>query len=199
MGNYISPACRITKIPWWGIGLTSPYRIPCSGSFIRPSASISYGISFLSALFAKYSESLHGSSLEKVVLGSSNGSIEVEAPGLDRVRNNLSRLERLREVSLDGEGVATADTPGSVRRTCPGKYDRIVVKLRPYCHRPLSWSVENSSILRVLHSFIYLNWSYNVITLGIRGLDLSKNLLPSWDVIAAITSELPNLQRLALK
>ena len=33
----------------------------------------------------------------------------------------------------------------------------------------------------------------------IRGLDLSKCLIPSWDVVADIAAELPNLQRLALK
>lgn len=33
----------------------------------------------------------------------------------------------------------------------------------------------------------------------IRGLDLSMNLLPSWDDVALISSELPSLERLALK
>lgn len=35
--------------------------------------------------------------------------------------------------------------------------------------------------------------------LGIRGLDLSKNLLPSWDVVASIVEELPVLEAIALK
>ena len=34
---------------------------------------------------------------------------------------------------------------------------------------------------------------------GIRGLDLSKNLLPSWDTVALIASELPALETLAVK
>lgn len=95
---------------------------------------------------------LHGSGLEKVVLGSSNGAIEVEVVGLDRIRGELAQLERLREVSLDARGVASADPPGAISKACP----------------------------------------------GIRGLDLSKNLFPSWDVVSAIVRELPNLQRLAL-
>ncbi|KZT69805.1 RNI-like protein [Daedalea quercina L-15889] len=126
--------------------------VPNAGSFIRPSSNISYGHSFLEALASKYIDVPHGSGLEKVVLGSSNGTIEVEAVGLDRIRGKLAHLERLREVSLDGEGVASADPPGAIAKACP----------------------------------------------GIRGLDLSKNLFPSWDVISTIVCELPNLQRLAL-
>ncbi|OBZ69257.1 Tubulin-specific chaperone E [Grifola frondosa] len=125
--------------------------IPNSGSFIRPSPAISYGRSFLTALVAKYVELPHGIS-ERVILGSSGGAIEVEAVGLDKIRGNLCHLERLREVSLDNEGVSSADTPGTIERTCP----------------------------------------------GIRGLDLSKSLIPSWEVVSHIVSELPNLQRLAL-
>ena len=37
------------------------------------------------------------------------------------------------------------------------------------------------------------------LTIGIRGLDLSKNLFPSWDVVTLIVAELPQLERLALK
>ncbi|OCH92105.1 RNI-like protein [Obba rivulosa] len=126
--------------------------VPNSGSFIRPSPAISYGTSFMTALVSKYVESTHGAAAEKVILGSSGGAIEVEAVGLDKIRNKLSRLERLREVSLDNEGVASADEPGTIKRTCP----------------------------------------------NIRGLDLSKNVIPTWDVVALITQELPHLERLAL-
>ncbi len=96
--------------------------VPNSGSFIRPTAAgVSYGVSFLRALTAKYIEIPHGSaSLEKVILGSSGGAIEVEAVGLDKIRNKLARLERLREVSLDNESVSSADPPGEISRTCPG-------------------------------------------------------------------------------
>lgn len=72
-------------------------------------------------MYAKYIEMPHGEALEKLILGSSHGAIEVEAVGLDRIRSKLARLERLREVSLDGESVAAADPPGAVADTCSGK------------------------------------------------------------------------------
>ncbi|EEB93744.1 hypothetical protein MPER_07563 [Moniliophthora perniciosa FA553] len=56
---------------------------------------------------------------EKVVLGSSNGAIEVEAVNLDKIREKFSNLERLREVSLENELIARADPPGMIRKTCP--------------------------------------------------------------------------------
>ncbi|KAG1761681.1 hypothetical protein EDD22DRAFT_1031527 [Suillus occidentalis] len=128
-------------------------RVPHSGSFIRPSPSICYGYTFLQALKNKYVEAVHGTaSQEKVVLGSSNGAIEVEAVDLDKIRSKFSNLERLREVSLDYEMVSTGNKPGEILSTCP----------------------------------------------NIRGLDLSATLLSSWDVVAMITTELHQLERLAL-
>ncbi|KAF9246350.1 hypothetical protein BU15DRAFT_40093 [Melanogaster broomeanus] len=95
-------------------------RIPNAGSFIRPSASLCFGYSFLTALTTKYVEVEHGSTtLEKVILGSSKGAIEVEAVGLDKIRRNLGALERLREASLDNEVVATGDPAGKIFDTCP--------------------------------------------------------------------------------
>ncbi|KAJ7681776.1 hypothetical protein B0H17DRAFT_1075669 [Mycena rosella] len=96
-------------------------RIPNAGSFIRPTTGISYGSSFLKALYSKYVELPHGStSQEKVMLGSSNGAIEVEAVDLDKIRGKFANLDRLREVSLDSENVSGYDEPtGTVRTTCP--------------------------------------------------------------------------------
>nr|VWO94838.1 Adenylate cyclase [Ganoderma boninense] len=126
---------------------------PNGGSFIRPTAAITYGLSFLTALTSKYIEVPFGdNSSEKVILGSSGGAIEVQAVGLNKIRNKLARIERLREVSLDDENVSRADPPGEIHKTCP----------------------------------------------GIRGLDLSKNLIPSWDIVADIAIEMPNLRRLRL-
>ncbi|KAJ6525499.1 hypothetical protein DFH09DRAFT_1046450 [Mycena vulgaris] len=129
-------------------------RVPNAGSFIRPTAGISYGTSFLKALYSKYVELPHGSgSQEKVLLGSSNGAIEVEAVDLDKIRGKFANLDRLREVSLDSENVCGYDEPaGTIRTTCP----------------------------------------------NIRGLDLTTSLIPSWDMVALISAELPALQRLAL-
>lgn len=79
-------------------------------------------MTFLTALTAKYVELPRGDrSSEKVILGSSGGAIEVEAVNLDKIRGKLAHLERLREVSLDGECVSKADPPGEIRRTCPGE------------------------------------------------------------------------------
>ncbi|KAJ7864819.1 hypothetical protein B0H14DRAFT_2440573, partial [Mycena olivaceomarginata] len=96
-------------------------RVQNAGSFIRPTPSISYGTSFLKALYSKYVELPHGSeSQEKVLLGSSNGAIEVEAVDLDKIRGKFAHLDRLREVSLDNENVSRYDEPpGTIRATCP--------------------------------------------------------------------------------
>ncbi|PFH54254.1 hypothetical protein AMATHDRAFT_135907 [Amanita thiersii Skay4041] len=127
--------------------------VPGTGSFIRPSAKIFFGKSFLDALFSKYIEAPHGpDSQEKVVLGSSNGVIQVEAVRLDKIRSKLADFGNLREVGLDKEYVSKADPPGTILKACP----------------------------------------------NICGLDLSGSLLPSWDSVALVTSELSSLQRLAL-
>lgn len=97
-------------------------RVPNAGSFIRPSPSISYGRSFLNALRTKYIEAQHGTATqEKVILGSSNGAIEVEVVNLDKIRGKFARIERLREISVDFEMVAHADAPGDIRGTCPSR------------------------------------------------------------------------------
>lgn len=56
-------------------------------------------------------------------MGSSNGAIEVEAVGLDKIRSRLGDLSRLRDVSLDGEAVAWLDPPGKISTACPSSVD----------------------------------------------------------------------------
>lgn len=98
-------------------------RVRNAGSFIRPSANISYGKSFLDALTSKYIEALHGpESQEKVLLGSSRGAIVVEAVRLDKIRGKLASLEQLREVSLDDQHPARSDPVGAIWGTCPSEY-----------------------------------------------------------------------------
>jgi hypothetical protein len=97
-------------------------RILNSGSFIRPSPSIGVGCSFLQALVNKYVEPAHGdASQEKIILGSSNGAIEVEAVDLDKIRGKFANLERLREISLDNDKVSTGSEPGKILSTCPSE------------------------------------------------------------------------------
>lgn len=80
------------------------------------------GQTFLCALINKYVEQPHGSDTrETVVLGSSNGAIQVEAVNLDKIRGKFSNLERLQEVSLDNEGVSQVDPPGEIRKKCPSQ------------------------------------------------------------------------------
>lgn len=74
----------------------------------------------------------HGSGAEKVILGSSKGAIEVEAVNLNKIRGKLSNLQRLREVSLDNEGVFASDPPGEIQRTCPGQFTNITEVISPY-------------------------------------------------------------------
>ncbi|KAF8586092.1 RNI-like protein [Ramaria rubella] len=127
-------------------------NIANSGSFIRPGPSIVLGRSFLEALSSKYIEIPLEMSTEKVMLGSSNGAIEVEAVGMNKVRSKLSRLGNLREVSLDKENVARADDNGQIRLRCP----------------------------------------------NIKGLDLSRSLIPTWEELARIVGELTLLETLGL-
>jgi len=74
-------------------------------------------------LSAKYIEALHGDgSQETVTLGSSAGAIQVEAVDLDKIREKFSRLDRLREVSLDNANVVKGNQPGEISKTCPSEY-----------------------------------------------------------------------------
>ena len=101
-----------------------------AGSFIRPKLHLVYGVSFLTALTSKYVEALHGSDTpEKVVLGSSQGAIEVEIVALDKIRQKLARLDQLREISLEHGNVVKGDEPGRILRSCPSM-------LSIYCHSP---------------------------------------------------------------
>lgn len=124
MGSSISPA-------GWAYSfsqciknrLLSIHSYKTSGSFIRQTPHILYGVSFLDALSAKYIETLHGSqSQETVTLGSSQGAIRVEAVSLDKIREKFARLDRLREVSLENANVVKGDPAGSIRDTCPSEY-----------------------------------------------------------------------------
>lgn len=95
------------------------HSVPGSGSFIRPSTLVEYGKLFSAALKAKYCEELQGPD-ERVVLGSSNGTIDVEVVNLDMIRVNLSRLDGLREVSL--QDVSSVDSTDEIRGMCPSMY-----------------------------------------------------------------------------
>ncbi|KAA1469385.1 hypothetical protein DENSPDRAFT_773147 [Dentipellis sp. KUC8613] len=125
-----------TKGTWLGVEWDDPFRgkhdgikdgkryfsclVPNAGSFIRPVPAIDYGRSFLQALTEKYIEAFHGAEKpEVIVLGSSNGAIQVEAVDLDKIRHKFAKVEQLREISLDKENVSSADPEGLIRTKCP--------------------------------------------------------------------------------
>ncbi|SRR5216684_4284136 len=121
MGSVTSRVCELHAVL-----LSQPlrdnriFRESGAGTFIRPLSSLQIrGQTFLCALINKYVEEPRGS--ETVVLGSSNGAIQVEAVNLDKIRGKFSNLERLQEVSLDKEGVSQADTPGEISKKCPSQ------------------------------------------------------------------------------
>ncbi|EJU00772.1 hypothetical protein DACRYDRAFT_54053 [Dacryopinax primogenitus] len=106
-------------------------RVEGAGSFIRPGSGIHYGESFISALVKKYADpststapetgNEHEEKEETVLLGSSLGLITVQAPNIGKVRQRLAQLDRLREVSLDGEGVSHPGGAQELRERCPSK------------------------------------------------------------------------------
>ncbi|KDQ10603.1 hypothetical protein BOTBODRAFT_57988 [Botryobasidium botryosum FD-172 SS1] len=128
-------------------------RRPNSGSFIRPTSTIAYGRAFTQALLSKYiDESWSSGNVETLVLGSSNGAITVEAPGLDKIRKKFANIERLREISLEDEEVSSPGPLDDIKSTCR----------------------------------------------NVRGLNLSRSLLPAWEDVMSIATQLPALQCLIL-
>jgi hypothetical protein len=97
---------------------------------MRPTSTFSSGRSFIDALTAKYisdAQTQRHDGVEAFILGSSRGTIEVEAPALYRVRNKLSHVERLREVSLDGECVASPGEEGRISQLCPSEIRSVIL------------------------------------------------------------------------
>ncbi|PVF92732.1 RNI-like protein [Serendipita vermifera] len=127
---------------------------PTGASFLRTTApSLQLGRSFVDALRDKYIEATHGSdTIESIILGSSDGAIEVEAVNMDKVRGKFAKLESLREVGLEDYLIKTAGKRGEIASTSP----------------------------------------------NIRRLDLSRNLLSSWEEVIQISGELKHLESLTL-
>ncbi|KAL1917454.1 uncharacterized protein VTP21DRAFT_3847 [Calcarisporiella thermophila] len=98
-------------------------RHPKGGSFIRPSPKIQVGRPFLEALREKYQDSDVSDSASTqevdVKLIGKFGENAIETVGFDRVRRQMSQLDRLRLVGLDFMRVSTAGDPGEILETCP--------------------------------------------------------------------------------
>ncbi|THH06709.1 hypothetical protein EW145_g3896 [Phellinidium pouzarii] len=190
-----------------GRQLVSPFsifslRVAGTGSFIRPSPSISYGQSFLHALISKYVDLPHTTGhKETVILGSSNGAIEVEAVGLDKVRAKLARFERLREISLDVDEVAWADPLGDIKKACPNvrsldlsnsllpSWDMVaLIAAELSALRALSLNCNRFSTLtdtKIMHASF----------LGLKELRVDQTMI-SWPEVITLTSVMPNIEYL---
>ncbi|KAJ7217128.1 hypothetical protein GGX14DRAFT_602135 [Mycena pura] len=177
-------------------------RAPNAGSFIRPTSNISYGSSFLEALHVKYVEQPHGSrSQEKVVLGSSNGAIEVEAVDLDKIRAKFANLECLHEVSLDTEFVSRYDEPvGSIRATCPSiRGLDLSMSLIPSWDIIASICVELPALQRLSlnRTRLFLSGDIRFAFTNLIELRLSATLM-AWKDMQQVTTAMPALQTIEL-
>ncbi|XP_006458003.1 hypothetical protein AGABI2DRAFT_63759 [Agaricus bisporus var. bisporus H97] len=187
-----------------GIRYFTCFRVPGAGSFLRPSASICHGKSFLEALKSKYIEQLHGGqSQETVLLGSSQGTIQVEAVNLDKIRSKLSKLSALREVSFDGEMVAVSDSPGAIGETCPNirgldlskslihSWTTVAAITKELPHLQ-SLSLNQNRLLPA-HEPQKLDGCFNSLT-ELR----LNNTLMAWPDIVAVIEVMPKLQDLEI-
>ncbi|KAF5387500.1 hypothetical protein D9757_006519 [Collybiopsis confluens] len=176
-----------------------------AGSFIRPSPQVLRGVSFLKALKSKYIEEFYGSSSqEKVILGSSNGAIQVEAVNLDKARGKFADLGRLRHVSLENELVAFVDESDSIRNTCPNiRGLDLSTSLLPTWIAVADIASELPALQRLA-----LNWNrfakipLNIVKmssafLNLVDLELNGTLI-NWDEIQRVTSFMPKLSSIEL-
>ena len=158
------------------------FRVPNSGSFIRPSAKLSFGSSFLQAIRAKYVADIEEPTID--ALGKSESrqytrrnlaDIEVEAPNMAGVIQRASQLHKLREVGLGG-WKREADPEGDTLE--PESYAEVARAFESKIGE------QEGDIQKTCKS--------------IRGLDLSRSLLPSWLELSKITCELHLLESLHL-
>ena len=120
--------------------LLSRNSSPRAGSFLRPSAKLSFGTSFLAALGAKYlpaaPQTTPPTTHPTPRFSRRNlADIEIEAPNMDAVSQRVSRLSRLRQVGLggwraedDADGAAEVarafgegEQAGRIAETCPSE------------------------------------------------------------------------------
>ena len=157
--------------------IVSCCRSPKSGSFIRLSSKLSFGSSFLEAIKAKYAADIQPSPSQaadhRQYTRKNLADIEVEAPNMAGVIQRMSQLHKLRQVGLGG-WKRESDPEGNTKE--PESFAEVASAFGP--------GEREGDILRSCPS--------------IRGLDLSRSLLPSWREVSRITAELHQLESLLL-
>jgi hypothetical protein len=156
--------------------LTTSFRVANAGSFIRPTSRLSFGSSFLQALKAKYiadSTTLVEEEEAKQYGRRNLADIRVEAPNMDNVIKRSAQLHKLREVGLGGWKVeADASHPDSA------SYADVARAFDDTTDETIGDIAKTCP--------------------NVRGLDLSRSLLPSWQEVSRIAAELPMLESLSL-
>jgi hypothetical protein len=115
-----------------------------------------------------------------VVLGSSNQAIIVEAPGIAEVQKRISKLERVRELGLEGQWISGlgGDTGLSA-----------VLRRRLAGARPSGTSMISPPDLYCCRGLM----------IGVKVLNLSQNLLSTWADVARIVDAVSGLTTLVMK
>lgn len=66
-------------------------------------------------------DSDHTGATESIILGSSDGAIEVEAVNMNKVRGKFARLDTLKEVGLENYMIKSSGKKGDIAAICPSK------------------------------------------------------------------------------
>lgn len=142
-----------------------------AGAFIRSRTGdeIQEGKTFMEAINERYTLE---NGMKSVILGSSN-SVIVEAPGMEGVNQRLRTLERLRQIGLEDElicGVGGSEMERAHLRE----------RLRgSFCHCWVERWVE--------------------LIIGVKMLNISRNLLKTWEDVEGILQVVGGLNTLIMK
>lgn len=201
-------------------------KSPTGASFLRATApSLHLGRTFTEALRDKYIEERYDDSkVESVVLGSSDGAIEVEAVNLNKVRSKFAQLSKLKEVGLENYMIGKAGD--DIQPVCPNikrldlsrnlfsDWNEIVRLSEQLPHlesltlhynyfRPLSAPLQGScrSLVELLLNRTNVDWKQAHLIVcafpSLRRLELGFNELATLEEPSS-TGALPNLDSLVL-
>ncbi|KAJ5762232.1 uncharacterized protein N7511_005614 [Penicillium nucicola] len=184
---------------------------PTAGSFVRPSRPSDQPRSFLEALREKYASEFEDSSCLNISEASRKKAIEisgkvVEEVGFDKIRKQLAELKELRIVLLDGlliagvspsyDQVQDQGAAQKIAETCPKIIELDLSRSLLSGWRDV-WEICNQlkHLKRLKLNGNRFRALDDLVFEGITELHLEDTLL-SWDEIAAITSQFPDLTSL---